>query len=118
MRIVNGKFYDKDGKEVKPTFGNVAQIRALQERERMDEDGVVPAILTEGEITRYYPIIHFTCPKCGNENHEEMESETSDYYIVNSDVNQFEVECLYCPASFTVEAIEGSNMAIQLTYEQ
>jgi hypothetical protein len=30
MKIVNGKFYNNDGKEVKPTFGNVDQIRALQ----------------------------------------------------------------------------------------
>ena len=84
----------------------------------MDIEGIVPAVLTEGEITRYYPIIHFTCPKCGNGNHEELESETSDYCIDKDDVNQFEVLCFHCSASFTVEAIEGSNMAIRLTYEQ
>ena len=117
IQLINGKFYE-NGKEVKPEIGNVEQIRLLKEAEQKENMGIVKAFLTEGEIIKYYPIIHFTCPKCGTDNHEEMEDEASEWFVDNSDVSMMDIHCHSCSAMFEVEAIEGHPMGIQLRYEE
>lgn len=119
IEIRNGKMY-KDGKEVKPTFGDLEQIRALKEAERKANEKKVNAKLIEKEITNYYAVIDFTCPICKEKNSVDVfEDAPQEYCIDKTDVDEIDVSCEKCHSDFTIHAdTKGKGaMAIYLSYD-
>jgi hypothetical protein len=119
IEIMNGKFF-KDGKEIKPTFGEMEQIRALKEAERKANERKVHAKLIEKEITTYYACIEFVCPICKEKNSVDLfEDEPIQYDVRNSDVDEHEISCKHCDYEFTIEAdkTKKSKMSICLSYD-
>ena len=119
IEIRNGKMY-KDGKEVKPTFGDLEQIRALREAERKANEKRVNAKLFSEEISTFYAIVQFTCPSCKHENSFDFfEDEPKQWNIDKNDVDEIDVSCEKCDCDFTIHAdTKGKGaMAIYLSYD-
>jgi transcription elongation factor Elf1 len=117
--IRDGKFY-KDGVEVKPEFGNLEQIRALQAELRRANEKKIEAKLYQEEVSQYYASVKFTCPSCKNENHVDvLEDDPLDMHVDNSDVDGYDISCNHCDADFTIEAdkTQRGNMGIVLVYD-
>ncbi len=117
--IRDGKFY-KDGVEVKPEFGNLEQIRALQAELRRANAKKIEAKLYQEEVSQYYASVKFTCPSCKNENHVDvLEDDPLDMHVDNSDVDGYDISCNHCDADFTIEAdkTQRGNMGIVLVYD-
>lgn len=119
IEIRDGKFY-KDGVEVKPSFGDMEQIRALKEAERKANEKKVDAKLFSEEITTYYAVVKFKCPSCKHENTVDLlDDDPSEWNIDNDDVDQLECSCDSCRLDFTINADKSnkSRMKIYLTYD-
>jgi len=119
IEIMNGKFF-KDGKEIKPTFGDTEQIRVLKEAERKANEKRVNAKLFSEEITTFYAIVQFTCPSCKHENSFDFfEDEPQQWNIDKNDVNELECSCKKCDLDFTINAdkTDKKSMKIYLTYD-
>jgi hypothetical protein len=121
MRIVDGKFY-KNNVEVKPEFGNIEQIRALQQALQQANKNTVEAKLIQEEKVLYYASVRFKCPICQQDNEVEvLEDDPSEWRIDNSDVNGYDITCTNskCETEFTIEQDKTSkgNMGIVLTYD-
>lgn len=119
IEIRDGKFY-KDGIEVKPSFGDMEQIRALKEAERKANEKKVDAKLFSEEITSYYALVKFKCPSCKHENSVDLlDDEPSEWHIDKDDVDQLECSCSKCDLDFTINADKSDkkSMKIYLTYD-
>jgi len=121
MRIVDGKFY-KENVEVKPEFGNIEQIRALQQALQQANKNTVEAKLIQEEKVLYYASVRFKCPICQQDNEVEvLEDDPSEWSIDNSDVNGYSITCTNskCETEFTIEQDKTSkgNMGIVLTHD-
>lgn len=117
--IKDGKFY-KDGKEIKPSFGDLEQIRALREAERKANEKKTPAKLIEKEVKAYYACIEFTCPICKEKNSVDIfDDEPQECDIDNSDVDEFDVSCTQCDLDLTIHSDTNgkSRMSIYLSYD-
>jgi transcription elongation factor Elf1 len=119
IEIINGKFL-KDGKEIKPTFGDTEQIRVLKEAERKANERKVHAKLIEKEVTTYYACIEFVCPICKEKNSVDLfEDEPQEWNIDKNDVDGLYRSCKKCDLHFTINAdkTDKKSMKIYLTYD-
>lgn len=117
IEIIDGKFY-KDGVEVKPSFGDMEQIRALKEALAKAKEKKVDAKLISEEVATYYAVVNFKCPSCQHENSVDLlDDDRSEWDIDNSDVDQLECSCDSCRLDFTINADKKSRMKIYLTYD-
>lgn len=118
IEIMDGKFF-KDGQEIKPTFGDMEQIRALKEAEQKANEIKVNAKLYEEQTTTYYAVVKFDCPVCKYDNSIDLlDDEPSEYAITNRDVDAMKCKCDNCNLNFVVNASKNSRHKIHLTYNE
>ena len=119
--LLNGKFY-RDGQEEPLKVGDPEQIALLQaaikEEERKELENFVQGTVYSEEIVTYYPVLEFTCPKCKTKNKVEYDDEATEWEAEGSDINNYDASCMQCGLDFTVEAIAGMRLKVNLAYSK
>jgi transcription elongation factor Elf1 len=119
--LLNGKFY-RDGQEEPLKVGDPEQIALLQaaikEEERKELENFVQGTIYSEEIVTYYPVLEFTCPKCKTKNKVEYDDEATEWEAEGSDINNCDASCTQCGLYFTVKAIAGMRLKVNLAYSK
>ncbi len=105
MKLVQGKFYDSEGKIVPLEFGNKEQIKLIQEKEKIMSEGL-EVELDIDEPRLITGTISFNCFQCDKRIHVEEEGE-DDQDIINCLVKR-KKECPGCKVKYTFEESSGN----------
>lgn len=114
MKLLNGKFYDKEGNEVKPEFGNKEQIRLIEEAQRtLDElrgDGVVvdPEITTITKVS-----VDFKCI-CGQTVYFRDKEFDDDCAFPQEEMAGEKTSCRSCKRNYLL-AVNDGDLVVKLT---
>ena len=108
VELVNGKFINILGKEVKPVFGDRDQIEAIRRYEKtyadLEGDGVqIDDIDVE---TEYTVIASFRCP-CGRELQFRAETEDEDEATDLTVLDRAIKSCYKCKTDYSLKVIDG-----------
>lgn len=111
MRLAGGKFYDSDGNEVPPEFGNKEQIRLIKQAERRAEQLQGDGIYADFEETLHISF-SFICICGGGNISFEDQFPTTTYDQM--DIIGWSTGCFNCGRKYHIELDEYSDPVVKL----